>query len=156
MQTQATVQPWWAALTVWAVVNAANLLQAAGFLSRVATGDRAINHLLGHAIIALAVPAGAALVAFLRARAGWRQWIGPAVFLAFVAVELAVDYVWPVEFRSPMRTSILVPYLVLFFGAILLMGVPMFRLNRRLWLVTVGTTVLLLGSMGLAMYAGVG
>jgi hypothetical protein len=153
---QARVQPWWAALTVWAVVNAVNILQAAGFVSRVATGDRAINHLLGHVIVALAVPAGVALVAFLRARAGWRQWIGPAVYLVFVAVQLAVDYVWVVEFRSPMRYSILVPYLVLFFGAILLMGLPMFRLNRRLWLVTVVTTVLLLGAMGVAMYAGVG
>ena len=49
-----------------------------------------------------------------------------------------------------------VPYLVLFFGAILLMGLPMFRLDRRLWLVTVATTVLLLVSMGVAMRAGVG
>jgi len=156
MQAQETVQPWWAALTVWGVVNAVNVLQAIGFLSRVYTGDREVNHQLGHIMIALAVPAALALIAFLRARVGWRQWIGPAAYLVFVAVELAVDYVWPVEFRSPMRTSILVPYLVLFFGAILLMGLPMFRLNRRLWLVTVVTTVLLLGSMGLAMYAGVG
>jgi hypothetical protein len=155
-QIRTAVIPWWAALTVWAVVNAVNVLQAAGFLSRVATGDRDINHMLGHIIVALAVPAGVALVAFLQARAGWRQWIGPAVYLVFVAVELAVDYIWPVEFRAPMRYSILVPYLALFFGAILLMGLPMFRLNRRLWLVTVITTVLLLGSMGLAMYAGVG
>jgi hypothetical protein len=29
-------------------------------------------------------------------------------------------------------------------------------MNRRLWLVTVVTTVLLLGSMGVAMSAGVG
>jgi len=49
-----------------------------------------------------------------------------------------------------------VPYLVLFFGAILLMGLPMFRLDRRLWLVTVVNTVLLLASMGVAMRRGVG
>ena len=156
VRDQTHVGPWWAALTVWAVVNAVNVLQAVGFLSRVYTGGREINHLLGHVMIALAAPAAAALVAFVRARAGWRLWIGPAVYLAFVAFEVVVDYAWPVEFRSPMRYSILVPYLLLFFGAILLMGLPMFRLNRRLWLVTVGTTVLLLGSMGIAMYAGVG
>ena len=51
---------------------------------------------------------------------------------------------------------ILVPYLVLFFGAILLMGLPMYRVNLHLWLVTVATTVLLLGSMGVAMRRGVG
>ncbi len=156
MQVQTRTGPWWAVLTVWAVVNAVNLLQAAGFLSRIYTGDRAINHLLGQVMIALAVPAAVALVAFVRARAGWRLWIGPAVYLAFVAFAVVVDHIWLVEFRSPARPSILVPYLLLFFGAILLMGLPMFRLNRRLWLVTVVTTVLLLGSMGAAMYAGVG
>lgn len=141
---------------MWGVVNAVNVLQAAGFLSRVRTGSRAINHLLGYVIIALAVPATLALVAFGRARAGWRQWAGPAVYLAFVALMVVVDYVWAVEFRSPMRYDILVPYLLLFFGAILLMGLPMFRLDRRLWLVTVATTVLLLVSMGVAMRKGVG
>jgi hypothetical protein len=49
-----------------------------------------------------------------------------------------------------------VPYLLLFFGAILLMGLPMFRMDRRLWLITVATTILLLASMGVAMRKGVG
>jgi hypothetical protein len=156
MQIETRVDPWWAALTVWGVVNAVNVLQAAGFLSRVYTGSRAINHLLGYAIVALALPAAVALVAFVRAGTGWRQWIGPAVYLAFVVFMVAVEYVWPVEFRSPTRYDILVPYLLLFFGAILLMGLPMFRMDRRLWLATVATTALLLGSMGLAMRKGVG
>jgi len=156
MKDQTLANPWWAALTVWGVVNAVNLLQAAGFLSRVYTRSRAINHILGYAIVALAVPSTVALVAFIHARAGWRQWIGPAAFLAFVALMILVEYVWVVEFRSPMRYDILVPYLVLFFGSILLMGLPMFSMDRRLWLVTVATTVLLLGAMGAAMAAGVG
>ena len=156
MQPQAGVNPWWAALTVWGVVNAVNLLQAAGFLSRVSTGAMTINHMLGRVIIALAIPAVAALFAFIRASAGWRHWIGPSVFLVFVAFMISVEYVWSVEFRSPIRHSVLVPYLVLFFGAIFLMGLPMFRMNRALWLVTVATTVLLLGSMVVAMSKGVG
>jgi hypothetical protein len=138
------------------VVNAVNLLQAAGFLSRIATHSLAVNHVLGYVIVGLAVPAAVAMVALVRARAGWLQWIGPAAYLAFVALQVAVEYVWVVEFRSPPRPGILVPYLALFFGSILLMGLPMFRLDRRLWLVTVATTVLLLGSMGAAMRAGVG
>ena len=156
MPVQTRVDPWWAALTVWGVVNAVNLLQAAGFLSRVRTGSMAINHILGYVIAALAVPAALALVAFWRARADWRQWIGSAVYVAFVALMVVVEYIWPVEFRSPALYSILVPYLLLFFGAILLMGLPMFRMDRRLWLVTVATTILLLGAMGIAMQKGVG
>jgi len=154
MQTQTSVDPWWAALTVWGVVNAVNLLQAAGFLSRIRDGSMAINHLLGYLLIALAVPAAAALVAFGRAHAGWLHWAGPIVYLAFVALMIVVDYAWPIEFRSPLRYDVLVPYLVLFFGAILLMGLPMFSMSRRLWLVTVTTTLLLLGSMLAAMRAG--
>ena len=156
MQVRTHVEPWWAALTVWGVVNAVNVLQAAGFLSRVFTGSRAINHLLGYVIVALALPAALALVAFVRARAGWLQWVGPAVYLAFVVFMVAVEYVRPVEFRSPEHYGILVPYLLLFFGSILLMGLPMFRMDQKLWLVTVATTVLLLGSMGMAMRKGVG
>jgi hypothetical protein len=41
-------------------------------------------------------------------------------------------------------------------GAILLMDLPMFRMDRKLWLVTVATTVLLLASMGVAMQKRVG
>ena len=156
MQAQMGGNPWWAALTVWGVVNAVNLLQAAGFLSRMPTGSLAVNHLLGRVMIGLAIPAIVALVAFVRAGAGWRHWIGPGVYLAFVALMIVVEYVWRVEFRSPMRYDVLVPYLVLFFGGILLMGLPMFRLNRPLWLVTVGATILLLGSMVLAMSKRVG
>ena len=156
MQDDTHVEPWWAALVVWGVVNAVNVLQAAGFLSRVCTGSRAINHLLGYVIVGLALPTALALVAFVRARAGWLQCVGPAVYLAFVVFMVAVEYVRSVEFRSPERYAILVPYLLLFFGAILLMGLPMFRMHRKLWLVTVATTLLLLGSMGVAMRMGVG
>ncbi len=156
MRAQVRVDPWWAALTVWAVVNAVNVLQGAGFLSRVMTGSRDINHLLGYGVIGLGVPACFAVVAFVRARAGWQQWIGPVVFLVFIAYMVAVEDIWRVEFRSPVRYDILAPYLVLFFGSILLMGLPMFRMDRRLWLVTVVTTVLHLGAMVMAMVAGVG
>ena len=156
MKDQMQVNPWWAAFTVWIIVNAINVLQAAGFLSRVVTGNRAINHFLGYGIIALAGPAALATVAFIRSRAGWRLWIGSAAFLVFVVFMVLVEYIWRVEFRSPIHYDILVPYLVLFFGSILLMGLPMFRINRRLWLITAVTTVLLLGSMGFAMYMGVG
>lgn len=154
MQVEMGVNPWWAVLAIWGVVNAVNLLQAARFLSRVVTGSMTLNIVLGRVIIALAVPTMAALFAFVRAGADWLHRMGAMVFLAFVAFMITVDYAWPVEFRSPMRPSILVPYLALFFGSILLMGLPMFRINHSLWLVTVATSALLLGSMGFAMNKG--
>ena len=156
MQTRTSGGPRWAALTVWGVVNVVNVLQTVGFLSRVPAGGMAVNHSLGYAIVALAIPSALALGAFLRAKAAWLQWIGSAVFLAFIAIMGVVDYIRPVQFRSPARTDILLPYLVLFFGSILLMGLTMFRINRNLWLVTVATSMLLIGSMAVAMLHGVG
>ena len=156
MQAQSNHGPWWAVLTVWAVVNAVNVLQSAGFLSRIPSGSMATNSLLGYVMIVLAAPAGLALIAFVRTRAGWQLWIGPGVYIAFIALMIVVDYVSPLEFRSPARYGILVPYLVLFFGSILLMGIPMYRINRGLWMVTVASTVLLLSSMLVAMRKGVG
>ncbi len=156
MSVHSNINPWWAAITVWIIVNAVNLLQSAGFLSRIATRSISINHSLGYVIIALSIPAAVALAAFLRAKTDWRQWIGLVVFIAFVILMVCIEYLWPVEFRSPVRVEILVPYLLLFFGSILLMGLPMFRLNRGLWLVTVATTILLLISMIVAMRKGVG
>jgi len=147
---------WWPTLTVWAVVNSVNLLQTAGFLSRVATGSMDVNRVLGWLIIALAMPATAAMVAYVRAGAGWRFWIGPAVFDAFALFSLVVDHLYPIEFRSPRLPVVLVPYLLLFFGSILLMGLPMFRIDLRLWAVTAFTTLLLLASMVFAMARGVG
>lgn len=156
MQTHADVEPYWAALTVWAIVNAVNSLQAVGFLSRVRTGNTAINNALGYVMIALSIPASIALVAFFRSKAHWLHWSGPATYLAWVLLLVVVDYLWPVEFRAPMRPEILVPFCLLFFVSILLMGLLMVRLNRNLWLVTVATTIFLLSSMGIAMRRGVG
>ena len=156
MQTQGGQGPWWAALTVWAVVNAVNVLQSVGFLSRVRTGTMTVNHQLGYAMFALAVPAVIAIVGFARARASLLNWLGPAVYIGFLALMLVVDYVAPVEFRSPRLYGVLVPYLVLFFGGILLMGLPMYELKRSYWLVTVVTSAVLIGSMVWAMRKGVG
>jgi hypothetical protein len=138
---------------VWAVVNLVNLLQAAGFATRVV--DPSINRVLGIGIIALGVPSVFALVSFVRSRSGWPFYAGPIAFVAFVATLLVVDYLLEVEFRSPRRPEILVPFLVLFFGSIVLMGAPMLRINRRLWAVTATTSLLLLGAMALAMAQGV-
>jgi hypothetical protein len=149
-----SAQPWWAVLTVWGVVNAVNILQAVGFLTRPVAPE--LNRVLGIVIMALAVPATAALVAFSRTRSGWRFVVGPLVFDAFVAFSLVVDYWMAIEFRQPPEPAILVPYLGLFFGAIFLMGAPMLRLDRRLWAVTAATTIALLVAMVWAIGQGVG
>jgi hypothetical protein len=105
MQAQPGQGPWWAALTIWGVVNVVCILQAVGFLSRVLTGSSQVNHLLGYVIVVLAIPTILALVAFVGAHAAWSQWIGPVAFLAFVALMMVVEYIGHIEFRSPRATA---------------------------------------------------
>jgi hypothetical protein len=143
-----------AAMTVWLVVNAVNLLQAAGFATRPLAPW--VNPLLGLLIAALAVPATWALAVFARHGAGWRHLAGPIAFDMFVVLMLWVDHLARIEWRDPVVPAIQVPYLILFFGSILLMGLPMFRIDRRRWAVTLVTTMLLLVAMLYATAMGVG
>jgi hypothetical protein len=92
---------------VWLVVNLVNLLQAAGFATRVI--DPNINRILGAAIIALGAPAGLALVSFIRSGSGWPFYAGPVCFMLFVAADFGLDYLWDLEFRSPRRPAVLIP-----------------------------------------------
>ena len=48
MNEQILVNPRWAVLVTWGIVNVVNLLQSAGFLSRVNTKSMEINHWLGY------------------------------------------------------------------------------------------------------------
>lgn len=143
--------PGWAVLLGWAVSTAVCLLQAVGFASRERHG-MAVNRALGVVVAVLALPATAALVGYVRAGSGW--WVGPAAFDAFVVLMLVVDYLRPLEFRAPRRPAVLVPYLVLFFGGIALLGAPMSAVDRRLWLVNVAAAVVLLAAMGVAVRRG--
>lgn len=143
-----------AAIVVWGVVNAVNVLQAVGFATRPFAPW--VNPVLGLVIAALAVPATWALAVFIRHRAGWRHLAGPIAFDLFVVLKLWVDNLARIEWRDPVVPAIQVPYLTLFFGSIVLMGLPMFRIDRRRWAVTVVTTILLLAAMAYAMAMGVG
>ena len=71
-----------AALVVWLVVNAVNLLQSVGFATRPFAPE--VNPVLGLVIAALAIPATWALLVFRRRRAGWLFLAGPLAFDAFV------------------------------------------------------------------------
>ncbi len=141
------------ALVVWAVVNAVCLLQAAGFVTR--SFWPGVNDALGVAIALLALPATWALVAFLRAGAGSLAAAGPFAFDLFVVLMLVVDYEPGVEWRDPMVPAIAVPYLCLFFGSIVLMGLPMYRVDRRRWLVTAASAAALVAAMLFAARSGV-
>jgi hypothetical protein len=144
----------WAISAIWVVVNAVNVLQAIGFATRPFAPW--VNPALGLIISACAIPATLALVRLIRLRSGPLLVAGPLVFVLFVAFHVLVEDVFHISWREPVVVEIQVPYLMLFFGSIFLMGLPMFWIDRRRWVVTVLTTSLLLAAMVFAMAMGVG
>ena len=111
---------------------------------------------MGVVIMAMAVPAGVAVARDLASGRPLWKWAGAAVFVVFAVVELLVDYVLDVEFRRPARPAILAPYLLLFFGSIVLMGIRMYPVSKPLWGITALTAVGLVTAMMWAHTKGVG
>ncbi|MHB1413770.1 MAG: hypothetical protein ACYC1C_00830 [Chloroflexota bacterium] len=102
-------------IAVFFVANAANLLLAAMFLLR-AQGMSAAARVSGTAVVILALPAAAAIVANALAGRNWWLAVLPLPFIVFCVVEFAFDYVLMLEFRS---TGLLGPYLAIYYLGLL-------------------------------------
>ena len=93
--------------------NLFNLLVTAIFFSR-PLGLRRLEHWLGLINVALALPVGAAVVLNALARREWWTIVLPALLLAYLLLELLLDYILKLEFR---KTRLLGPYLLLYYAA---------------------------------------
>lgn len=138
---------------LFAVVNVACIAQAIGFFSRPHNPDW--NRGLGVLIMTMAIPAAASALLLVRGGRGW-WWLAPASFVAFAAFGLAVDYVLGIPFRQPRQPAILIPYLTLFYGSILAMGLALLPVSRVLWAITGGSAALLVVATVVAQIRGVG
>lgn len=138
---------------VFLVVNVTAVAQTIGFLSR--PSGPAVQSAMGVVIMLMAVPAAAALL-LDRSTANVVRYAGIVMFVAFALMELVVDYILDVEFRDPRDAAVLIPYLVLFYGSILLMGLSLFRVSLVLWGVTAVTCAALLAATVWAQVRGFG
>jgi hypothetical protein len=100
-------------LTVFGVSVAFNLLLVALFIARKLWG-MAAGRIIGIPILALAVPAAAAVVINIVQGRPWWTVLLPSLFVAYSVVELLFDYI----LKLPWRTSpLLGPYLALYYTA---------------------------------------
>ncbi len=105
--------------TLFVVAVLANLLMVGIFAAKARCLAR-LQYALGIALLVLALPLGAAVVLNLLWGREWWTVAMPLAMIAFLAVELLLDYVWKVDFRS---TRLLAPYLALYYvGFIALTG----------------------------------
>lgn len=129
-------------LGVVAIANLVNLLMAGVFLARI-SGHPRFEHVFGLIVVATAVPAAAAAwINAARDRPGWTVLLLVPLIL-FCLVELLLDFVLDVPFRTG---RLLWPYLAVYYLALFALIGYAFGAGRALGLLTLATYFLNLGA----------
>lgn len=99
---------------VFAAANVINILLTIIFIVRAQAGtrDTPIENLLGLFVLAMAIPLSLAVITNIINKRGAWYWALPAVTVLFLAVEMILDYLLRIDFRS---TWLITPYLILFY-----------------------------------------
>ena len=125
------------------IANAANLLMVGIFLARLYGKERVERIIFGIPLLLLGVPlVGSVLENGILARAWWTVVL-PLPLIGFLLVELALDYVLKIEFRT---TRLAGPYIGLYYVAFMLMVGYSFVAGGALGFVTLTTYFGMLGA----------
>jgi len=100
----------------------------------------------GWIVYALCIPAVVISVFLLLGGKRWSFWLGGFLFLLFAAFGYWVDYVVRIQWRNPLRLSIMFPYVFLYLSTIMFYWWPLGLFSRPLWfafaiLFVIGTTL---------------
>jgi hypothetical protein len=90
---------------------------------------------VGWIVYALSIPAVVISVILLLGGKTWSFWLGGFLFLVYAAYGYRVDYVQRIQWRNPLRLSIMFPYVSLYLGTVMFYWWPLGLLSRALWIV---------------------
>ena len=88
---------------------------------------------IGWIVYALCIPAVVISIILLRGGKSWSLWLGGFLFLLYAAFGYWVDYVVKIQWRNPLRLSIMVPYVLLYLATVMFYWWPLGILGRPLW-----------------------
>jgi hypothetical protein len=88
---------------------------------------------LGRWVYALCLPAVALSIILLSAGKPWSLWVGGFIYLAWAVYGYTVEYVLHIQWRSPVRWSILVPYVLLYLATVMFYWWPLLLIFKPLW-----------------------
>ena len=90
---------------------------------------------IGWIVYALSIPAVVISIVLLLGGKTWSFWLGGFLFPVFAAYGYRVDYVKKIQWRNPLRLSIMFPYVFLYLGTVMFYWWPLALLSRPLWVV---------------------
>jgi len=88
---------------------------------------------IGWIVYALCIPAAVISIFLLRGGKSWSFWLGGFLFLLYAAFGYWVDYVVKIQWRNPLRLSIMFPYVFLYLATVMFYWWPLALLRRPLW-----------------------
>jgi len=89
---------------------------------------------MGWLVYALSIPALVVSIILLVRGKTWSFWLGGFLFIVYAAFGYWIDYVRGIQWRNPLRPSILVPYVLLYLGTVMFYWWPLGALSRPLWI----------------------
>jgi len=89
----------------------------------------------GWLVYALSIPAAAISVILLLGGKDWTFWLGGFLFLIYAAYGYWVDFVKKIEFRNPLKMSIVIPYVFLYLATVMFYWWPLYLLSLTLWII---------------------
>lgn len=89
----------------------------------------------GWIVYALCIPGVIISVILLLAGKEWPFWLGGFLLLLYAAFGFWVDYVLKIPWRSPIKLSIMLPYVTLYLATVMFYWWPVGFLRRQLWFV---------------------
>lgn len=122
-------------LGVFIIANLVNLLLVGIFLSR-PRGLNKLEYVLGLVMVFLIIPVFLAALLNALAKREWWTFVLPSLLILFLVVELLFDYILKLNFRS---TSLLWPYLAVFYVALGAMIGYSFLIKKSFGYVTLAT-----------------
>jgi len=87
----------------------------------------------GWIVYALSIPAVVISIVLLLGGKTWSFWLGGFLFLMYAAYGYRVDFVKKIQWRNPLRLSIMFPYVSLYLGTVMFYWWPLGLLSRPLW-----------------------
>ena len=122
-------------MIVFSLANLMNLIMVAIFLSR-AGGNSDHSIIIGWVwVIFILVLTGVVVLNIKNGREWW-TYVLPSIFIAFLVLEVVLDYILKIEFRT---TRLLGPYLLLYYAAIFGMIGYTFRIGKKYGFITLIT-----------------
>lgn len=100
----------------------------------------------GRMVYALSIPAAVLSIFMVLGGKTWSLWIGGFIYLVWGVYGFWVEYVKKIQWRSPPRWQVFIPYILLYLTTVMFYWWPLALIDRSLW---VGYSVLFIASTAL-------